>query len=260
MDSPVPACMFAPEPSSPGAARAAAAAARLHDGFDSDCSEDGEGLNGEPELDLTNKVGPGAGIGAKWDQVPKGSGGGPSRFLGDGGGGRRRARPPTGANCAEASRATGVPMQPPTAVLLPAAPTRPPAARLRGDHNPGSATWNPGARLRQRPARCHPLRYRRRPAPCPWQRGSAVAREDRVARSGAGRRLFLVSGKETESSRSVGEKGVSCLLCKATQNKMERGTRPVIPPSWAWNTTCVNAVTKDVSNRVLRAPEKVGRS
>ncbi|XP_036152543.1 GTP-binding protein 1 isoform X2 [Myotis myotis] len=56
MDSPVPASMFAPEPSSPGAARAASAAARLHDGFDSDCSEDGEALNGEPELDLTNKL------------------------------------------------------------------------------------------------------------------------------------------------------------------------------------------------------------
>lgn len=61
MDSPVPASMFAPEPSSPGAARAAAAAARLHGDFDSDCSEDGEALNGEPELDLTSKVGPGAG-------------------------------------------------------------------------------------------------------------------------------------------------------------------------------------------------------
>uniref|UniRef100_A0A8C2SK76 GTP-binding protein 1 n=1 Tax=Capra hircus TaxID=9925 RepID=A0A8C2SK76_CAPHI len=56
MESPVPASMFAPEPSSPGAARAAAAAARLHGGFDSDCSEDGEALNGEPELDLTSKL------------------------------------------------------------------------------------------------------------------------------------------------------------------------------------------------------------
>ncbi|XP_075863099.1 GTP-binding protein 1 isoform X2 [Microcebus murinus] len=56
MDSPVPASMFAPEPSSPGAARAAAAAARLHGGFDSDCSEDSEALNGEPELDLTSKL------------------------------------------------------------------------------------------------------------------------------------------------------------------------------------------------------------
>lgn len=61
MDAPaVPASMFAPEPSSPGAARrASAAAARLHGGFDSDGSEDGETLNGEPELDLTSKVGPG---------------------------------------------------------------------------------------------------------------------------------------------------------------------------------------------------------
>ncbi|XP_027728739.1 GTP-binding protein 1 [Vombatus ursinus] len=56
MGSPVPACMFAPEPSPPGATRAAAAASRLHTGFDSDCSEDGEALNGEPELDLTSKL------------------------------------------------------------------------------------------------------------------------------------------------------------------------------------------------------------
>nr|XP_045008542.1 GTP-binding protein 1 isoform X2 [Jaculus jaculus] len=56
MDSPVPASMFAPEPSSPEKAKAAAAAARLHGGFDSDCSEDGEALNGEPELDLTSKL------------------------------------------------------------------------------------------------------------------------------------------------------------------------------------------------------------
>ncbi|XP_068938258.1 GTP-binding protein 1 [Petaurus breviceps papuanus] len=56
MGSPVPACMFAPEPSPPGSTRAAAAAARLHTGFDSDCSEDGEALNGEPELDLTSKL------------------------------------------------------------------------------------------------------------------------------------------------------------------------------------------------------------
>ncbi|XP_011352701.1 GTP-binding protein 1 [Pteropus vampyrus] len=56
MDSPVPASMFAPEPNSPGAARAAAAASRLHSGFDSDCSEDCEALNGEPELDLTSKL------------------------------------------------------------------------------------------------------------------------------------------------------------------------------------------------------------
>lgn len=98
MDSPVPASMFAPEPSSPEAARAAAAAARLHGGFDSDCSEDGEALNGEPELDLTSKVGPGAGGGAEeTGRALKGRGGGPSRLQGDGdgagGGGRGRAEP-----------------------------------------------------------------------------------------------------------------------------------------------------------------------
>lgn len=98
MDSPVPASMFAPEPSSPGAARAAAVAARLHGGFDSDCSEDGEALNGEPELDLTSKVGPGAGGGAEGTgRALRGPGGGPSRLRGDGdgagGGGRGRAEP-----------------------------------------------------------------------------------------------------------------------------------------------------------------------
>uniref|UniRef100_A0A674IIC9 GTP-binding protein 1 n=3 Tax=Terrapene triunguis TaxID=2587831 RepID=A0A674IIC9_9SAUR len=54
---PVPACMFAPEPSSPGGAAQATASARPHRAaFGSDCSEDGEVLNGEPELDLTSKL------------------------------------------------------------------------------------------------------------------------------------------------------------------------------------------------------------
>uniref|UniRef100_A0A452IIQ2 GTP-binding protein 1 n=1 Tax=Gopherus agassizii TaxID=38772 RepID=A0A452IIQ2_9SAUR len=54
---PVPACMFAPEPSSPGGAAQSAASARPHRAaFGSDCSEDGEVLNGEPELDLTSKL------------------------------------------------------------------------------------------------------------------------------------------------------------------------------------------------------------
>lgn len=58
--SPVPASMFAPEPASHGGA--VAASSRFHRGVaDSDCSEDGEVLNGEPELDLTSKVGPAAG-------------------------------------------------------------------------------------------------------------------------------------------------------------------------------------------------------
>ena len=94
MDSPVPASMFAPEPSSPGAARAAAAAARLHGGFDSDCSEDGETLNGEPELDLTSKVGPDAGAGAEGTGRRGGPGGGAEQSPG-----RRQGRegpsPPT---------------------------------------------------------------------------------------------------------------------------------------------------------------------
>ncbi|XP_020643345.3 GTP-binding protein 1 isoform X1 [Pogona vitticeps] len=53
--SPVPASMFAPEPAPH--AGTAAASSRLHPGVpDSDCSEDGEVLNGEPELDLTSKL------------------------------------------------------------------------------------------------------------------------------------------------------------------------------------------------------------
>lgn len=57
--SPVPACMFAPEPGSPGGRpRSAAAARSLRSSFE---AEDGETLNGEPEIDLTSKVGPAAG-------------------------------------------------------------------------------------------------------------------------------------------------------------------------------------------------------
>uniref|UniRef100_A0A8D0F984 GTP binding protein 1 n=1 Tax=Strix occidentalis caurina TaxID=311401 RepID=A0A8D0F984_STROC len=52
--SPVPACMFAPEPGSPGGGpRVAAAACPLRAAFD---AEDGEALNGEPEIDLTSKL------------------------------------------------------------------------------------------------------------------------------------------------------------------------------------------------------------
>ncbi|KAL9854871.1 LOW QUALITY PROTEIN: GTP-binding protein 1 [Geothlypis trichas] len=52
--SPVPACMFAPEPGSPGGRpRVAAAACPLRAAFD---GEDGEALNGEPEIDLTSKL------------------------------------------------------------------------------------------------------------------------------------------------------------------------------------------------------------
>lgn len=54
--SPVPASMFAPEPVSHSGATTVSS--RPHRGVpDSDCSEDGEMLNGEPELDLTSKVG-----------------------------------------------------------------------------------------------------------------------------------------------------------------------------------------------------------
>ncbi|XP_028934630.1 GTP-binding protein 1 isoform X1 [Ornithorhynchus anatinus] len=54
LGSPVPACMFAPEPGSPPAA--GPGASRLPSALESDCSEDGEPLNGEPELDLTSKL------------------------------------------------------------------------------------------------------------------------------------------------------------------------------------------------------------
>lgn len=54
--SPVPASMFAPEPVAHGGT--VAAFSRPHGGVpEVDCSEDGELLNGEPELDLTSKVG-----------------------------------------------------------------------------------------------------------------------------------------------------------------------------------------------------------
>lgn len=138
MESPVPASMFAPEPSSPGAARAAAAAARLHGGFDSDCSEDGEALNGEPELDLTSKVGPGRrrlrGRGTEGEP-----GGGPSRLWGDGGGGRGRALPPVSAGRAAGSRArggSGCPRAPPS-VSGGAHPASQPSGSRR-DHNPSA--------------------------------------------------------------------------------------------------------------------------
>lgn len=235
MDSPVPASMFAPEPSSPGAARAAAAAARLHDGFDSDCSEDGEALNGEPELDLTNKVGPGAGIGAKWDQVPGGPGGGPSRFPGDSGGGdgRGRARPPAGGDSAGGSRAMGGPVRAPPPPSFSQRLRPPPAARLPGRSQPlGSATWNSGARHRQRPARCHLLRYRGGPAALSVAArvggglGAGVeAREDQVVRSEAGGgSSWCRERKQKVAAQSGRRMSELCPLCQSTQNNIERGT------------------------------------
>lgn len=68
--SPVPACMFAPEPGSPGGGpRIAAAACPLRAAFD---SEDGEALNGEPEIDLTSKVGPAGGRAVASAIIPPG--------------------------------------------------------------------------------------------------------------------------------------------------------------------------------------------
>lgn len=66
----MPACMFAPEPGSPGGRpRVAAAACPLRAAFD---GEDGEALNGEPEIDLTSKVGPAGGRAAASAITPPG--------------------------------------------------------------------------------------------------------------------------------------------------------------------------------------------
>lgn len=68
--SPVPACMFAPEPGSPGGRpHGAAAACPLRAAFG---GEDGEALNGEPEIDLTSKVGPAGGPGGGERHHPAG--------------------------------------------------------------------------------------------------------------------------------------------------------------------------------------------
>lgn len=205
MDSPVPASMFAPEPSSPGAARAAAAAARLHDGFDSDCSEDGEALNGEPELDLTSKVGPGAGGSAKWDPAARGLRGRPSRLLGDGGGGRGQpaylpVRAARGSRAMGGPRASRPPPPPPSF-----SPRRPPASRRPA---PGEITT---PRLRHVELGCltpaAPYAVSPLPRPrgtlsldCPWQprvggglgRGSGGA--GGTGRPRGSREAFLVSG------------------------------------------------------------------
>lgn len=147
MDSPVPASMFAPEPSSPGAARAAAAAARLHGGFDSDCSEDGEALNGEPELDLTSKVGPGGGgCRGTGRRAPRS----PGRRLAPVGGQRGaarggRARPPAALR---GVREPAAPGGPPQGAPIPSRPPGPPS-RLPGsrqDHNPWASPRGTGAR------------------------------------------------------------------------------------------------------------------
>lgn len=67
--SPVPACMFAPEPGSPGGhAHGAAAACPLRAAFG---GEDGEALNGDPEIDLTSKVGPAWGGGRRRTPSPR---------------------------------------------------------------------------------------------------------------------------------------------------------------------------------------------
>lgn len=142
MDSPVPASMFAPEPSSPGAARAAAAAARLHGGFDSDCSEDGEALNGERELDLTSKVGPGPGGGRPGDP------GGPRRLRGNGWGRGPSGRGEAGAQGRVRLREERAPGPPPPPAAAWTARLRGPASRAprsRRDHSPSAPPRGTGA-------------------------------------------------------------------------------------------------------------------
>ncbi|KAK2121616.1 hypothetical protein P7K49_003002 [Saguinus oedipus] len=166
MDSPVPACMFAPEPSSPGAARAAAAAARLHGGFDSDCSEDGEALNGERELDLTSK---GSGRRAEHGHPVRGE---------RGMGGRGRACPPAGLRDLRGLAAGGaVPKVPaPTLAPLRRQPSLPPS-RLPPRSQPlGSATWNGGAGRWQRSAWSLSLLSAPPPASGPHLRGLETKR------------------------------------------------------------------------------------
>lgn len=245
MDSPVPASMFAPEPSSPGAARAAAAAARLHDGYDSDCSEDGEALNGEPELDLTNKVGPGAGSRAKWDQVP-----------GDPEVGRAVSRATAGAGAGGAEpahlplrTAPGVPGRwaapggpPPPSFSRRLRPGLPPSGS-RGDRSPSTpprGTRVPDTGCAPRGATSSDAE--RGPLDCPRQPGAGGAwagewRRGRT-RSEAGRG-GVSSWRRERKQKVVAQPGRRmaelCLLCKSTQNQIESWTGPVISPSWEWN-------------------------
>lgn len=231
MDSPVPASMFAPEPSSPGAARAAAAAARLHGGFDSDCSEDGEALNGEPELDLTSKVGPGAGGGAE-GRGAKRSGRAAGRLRGKAGAGV--SRPPAGAG-----REGGLPGdgRPPHRVLprrrRPGRP--PPAGRLPPRSQPSAPPRGTGAPTPAAP-----------PAPSPsvalsldWPLQAAERRrrlgqgarrrEGQVVRGGAGqpRPSWCREGKQQVVAPSGRRLSEECLgIYKSTQNRSGRWHDP----------------------------------
>lgn len=230
MESPVPASMFAPEPSSPGAARAAAAAARLHGGFDSDCSEDGEALNGEPELDLTSKVGPGGGGGGGARGTRAGrtvteatAGSWPSSGAAYWYAGKTQpAHLPRCRTCGARAHSRHR-----------AVSTRPPALSAPASI---AAPWlrhvEPGSQHRPRalhpcPYVGHPALLRRGPRDTGFSSFWSVP-DDRGSRwlgqgAGCSRRqvvshsevnvgwqllLFLVPGKETESSCSVGENDV----------------------------------------------------
>lgn len=239
--------MFAPEPSSPGAARAAAAAARLHGGFDSDCSEDGEALNGEPELDLTSKVGPGGGGGGGAGGTRAGrtvseatAGSRRSSWRGSRGRGKDAARPPAALRDVRGPGPTLRTRQLPPGLPRSPLPPRSPAAPLAPPRGMGLPT--PAAR----PASLslsvgQPVLPRRGPRDTGSSSSSSVrdARGSRWLGQGAGcsRRqvayskeiagwqplLFLVPGKETESSCSGGEndvRGVSTL--RVHPNRIKR--------------------------------------
>lgn len=228
MESPVPASMFAPEPSSPGAARAAAAAARLHGGFDSDCSEDGEALNGEPELDLTSKVGPGGGgggaRGTRAGRTVSEATAGSRSSSGSGSlvRGKDAARPPAALPDVRGPGPLSAPgsVQPASRALrsrLDRCPLAPPR---------GTGLSTPAARSASL-SLCGPLRPPQEGSPkhwvffflerpgrprvkVAWAGGGLLAKTGSHSEVDVGWQLllFLVPGKETESSCSVCENDV----------------------------------------------------
>lgn len=209
VESPVPASMFAPEPSSPGAARAAAAAARLHGGFDSDCSEDGEALNGEPELDLTSKVGPGGGGGGGAGGTRAGrtvseatAGSRRSSWRGSRGRGKDAARPPAALRDVRGPGPTLRTRQLPPGLPRSPLPPRSPAAPLAPPRGMGLPT--PAAR----------------PHPCP----SVGQPQEGSPRH----RVFLFSSvRDARGSRWLGQ-GAGCSRRQVAYSKGIAGWQPLL--------------------------------
>lgn len=205
MESPVPASMFAPEPSSPGAARAAAAVARLHGGFDSDCSEDGEALNGEPELDLTSKVGLGAGA-KRTRRRRAGAAGRAVSGATAGAGGAARGRP------APRRPSRAAPARPPDAIRSPrrrhverGLPTRPPP---------------------QKPSAASPCTVRGRRGRRCWGRG------DRAVGAGTG---GVSDGCWERKQKVAAQSGRGWPRLRIPPNETGRWAGPIVSPSWEWN-------------------------